>query len=460
MVAEPAPAGKEARARTPRSSHAPWEPAGDRPDPVAFIEDEATTRVAELVPLRHERMAATPFAFFRGAAGIMAADLATTPVSGTTVQLCGDAHLLNFGAFGSPERNLVFDLNDFDETIPGPWEWDVKRLAVSIAIAARHLGLGDGSGADMAKDAVRAYRGAMRGFARMPALEVWYARMDESRLGAVLRDFVGRETARRFERGAARARKRDRTRAFAKLAETTDGGARIASDPPLVTPVEELGSPADADAASAMIEQLIAEYADTLPTDRRRLLQRYRYAHAARKVVGVGSVGTRCWVILLVGRDHGDPLFLQAKEAGPSALAPYVAHGGFDHEGRRVVEGQRLMQAASDILLGWLSAEGLDGERRGFYVRQLWDWKASVELETMTPALLGTYGRLCGWTLARAHARSGDAAEIAGYLGSGDAFDRALAAFADAYADQNERDYARFAGAIADGRLEAASPRV
>jgi uncharacterized protein (DUF2252 family) len=456
--AEQASAGKAARANTPRASHADWAPAPDRTDPVAMIEDEALLRVPELVPIRHARMSASPFAFYRGAAGIMSADLAGTPVSGLRTQLCGDAHLSNFGGFASPDRRLVFDLNDFDETLEGPWEWDIKRLATSAAIAAREYDLADRRGPELAQRTVRAYRTAMRRFAGMPALEVWYERIDEEQLAVALREQAKGNAAKRFERGAAKARAKDSTRAFAKLAFRTNGSARIAADPPLITPVEALGAPADADAINAAMAALVARYGETLSLDRRRLLERYDYVHAARKVVGVGSVGTRAWVLLLLGRDHGDPLFLQAKEAEPSVLEPYAGPTPFDNQGRRVVEGQRLMQAASDVFLGWLHAEGGDGRERDFYVRQLWDWKASVDLGRASARAIGLYAELCGQTLARAHARSGNAVAIAAYLGSGDRFDRAVADFAQTYADQNERDYRAFVDAISADRLAAGEP--
>jgi uncharacterized protein (DUF2252 family) len=454
-AAQPTDTGKAARAHAPRSSHARWEPPQGRPDPVALLELESEARVPDLVPIRYSRMAISSFAFFRGAAGIMASDLAGTPVSGTRVQLCGDAHLMNFGGFGSAERSLVFDLNDFDETLPGPWEWDVKRLAASIAIAGRERGFAEGERAGIVRHAVREYRRAMRNFARMPALEVWYARLDERILAEQLYARASSAEAKRFERNVARARAKDSSRAFAKLAYRMNGGARIAADPPLITPVEDLAAPAQAERINEMMQELVGRYRSTLPPDRRHLLDRYDYVHAARKVVGVGSVGTRAWVLLFLGRDHGDPLFLQAKEAEESALAPYAGASRYDHQGRRVVEGQRLMQAAGDIFLGWLRAEGVDGKTRDFYVRQLWDWKASADVDRMSTRMLDVYGRLCAWTLARAHARTGDARSIAAYLGSGDSLDRALAAFAEAYGDQNERDYGAFVTAIGDGRIAA-----
>jgi uncharacterized protein (DUF2252 family) len=401
-------------------------------------------------------MSTSPFAFFRGAAGLMAADLARTPVSGISVQLCGDAHLSNFGGFASPERALLFDLNDFDETIRGPWEWDVKRLVTSTVIAAAEAGIAPGRARDLARHTAREYRRAMRRFASMRALDVWYTRIGEEDLSRVLREQLGARHAARFDKRAAKRRAKDSTRAFAKLAYRMNGGARITADPPLIVPIEELAPPAEADRINDAMAGLIAQYADTLPPERRQLLDRYRYVHAARKVVGVGSVGTRAWVLLLTGRDHDDPLFLQAKEAGPSALQPYCEPCGYETEGERVVRGQHLVQAASDIFLGWLRAEGVDGEVRDFYVRQLWDWKASVDLAQATARTLELYAGLCAWTLARAHARTGEPGAIGAYLGSGEAFDQAAAAFAQAYADQNARDYGEFTEAIRSGRLEAA----
>jgi uncharacterized protein (DUF2252 family) len=447
--------GKEARARASRSSHAVWEPAPDRLDPVEKLTEEAGTRVPELVPIRHARMATSEFAFFRGAAGIMAADLAGTPSTGLTAQLCGDAHLSNFGGFASPERSLVFDLNDFDETLPGPWEWDLKRLATSLAIAARDRGFADQE-LELATRTATEYRLAMRRFAGMPALEVWYARIDESELAAALHKHMSAREVRRFDRNAAKARSKDSTRAFGKLTYTTNGRVRIAADPPLITPVEDLAPHDEAERINDAMAAVVARYAETLPRERRRLLDRYEYVHAARKVVGVGSVGTRAWVLLLVGCDHGDPLFLQAKEAGRSVLEPYTAPCEYDNQGQRVVEGQRLVQAAGDIFLGWVRAEGVDGQERDFYVRQLWDWKTAAEVERMSARGLLLYAELCAWTLARAHARTGDARAIAGYLGGSEKFDRAIGSFAQAYADQNERDYSAFVDAISDGRIDCA----
>jgi uncharacterized protein (DUF2252 family) len=438
----------------PRVSHAAWT-APEHRDPIAVLEAQAATRVPELLPIRHGRMAASPFAFFRGAAAVMASDLAGSPHSGIRVQLCGDAHLANFGGFASPERDLVFDINDFDETLPGPWEWDLKRLAASAAVASRARGWRRREQRAAARRAVAGYRTTMRELAGRPTLEVWYARVDEHNLGERIRVHRGAGAHTRFEQAVAKARRKDSTRAFARLAHHVDGRPRIASDPPLIVPLGELLPGEEAQQAERRVHELIDVYRASLPADRRHLLDRFRFADVAHKVVGVGSVGTRAWVLLLLGRDDGDPLFLQCKEAQPSVLEPFLGASRFANQGRRVVEGQRLMQAASDIFLGWLRTVGIDGETRDFYVRQLWDWKVSADLDTLDPDGMAAYAELCGATLARAHARSGDAIAIAAYLGAGDAFDRALAAFADAYADCNERDHAALLDAIAGGRLAA-----
>jgi uncharacterized protein (DUF2252 family) len=428
--------------------------AGGRADPVDVLESQARSRVPELVPIRYGRMAVSPFTFFRGAAAVMAADLATTPVSGLRVQACGDAHLSNFGAFAAPDRRLVFDLNDFDESLPGPWEWDVKRLAASFAIAGRERGLKRRERGAVVLTAARTYRDAMRGFASLRNLEVWYARLD---VEAVLGEVEAEDPAavKRVRKGVAKARSKDSLRALEKLTHVVDGELRILSDPPLIVPAEELMPEAETrDLRQALLE-VLASYRATLPADRQHLLDGYRFRHIARKVVGVGSVGTRAWVILMTGADDGDPLFLQAKEAEASVLEPYAGPSRFKNHGQRVVEGQRLMQAASDIFLGWCPAVGLDGRERDFYVRQLWDWKRSAEVETLSPRGLEVYARLCGWTLARAHARSGDRVAIAAYLGAGGRFDEAIAEFAELYADQSERDHAALVSAIDSGRLAA-----
>jgi uncharacterized protein (DUF2252 family) len=448
-----AASGRAARSEVRRSSHAEWEPPEGRADPVAVLERQARSRVPELIPIRYGRMAVSPFTFFRGAAAVMAADLATRPVSGLRVQACGDAHLSNFGAFAAPDRRLVFDLNDFDESLPGPWEWDVKRLAASFAIAGRENGFKRKERAAALLTVGRVYREAMRAFASQRSLEVWYARFDvESVIGEIEAE---PKLAKQVRRGVAKARAKDSLRALAKLTETVDGELRIRSEPPLIVPAEEL-LPADetSDLETVLLE-VLASYRETLSGDRQHLLDGYRFRHMARKVVGVGSVGTRAWVVLLTGADDGDPLFLQAKEAEASVLEPHAGASRFRNHGRRVVEGQRLMQAASDIFLGWCPAVGLDGRDRDFYVRQLWDWKRSVEVERLNPHGLELYARMCGWTLARAHARSGDRIAIAAYLGGGDAFDRAIAEFSESYADQSERDHAALLAAIDSGRVEA-----
>jgi uncharacterized protein (DUF2252 family) len=403
-------------------------------------------------------MLVSPFTFYRGAAGLMAHDLAGTPRTGLKAQLCGDAHLSNFGGFASPSRDLVFDLNDFDETHPGPFEWDVKRLAASFEIAGRDRGFDDSVRRSAVLTAVRAYREAMRGFAAMNNLGVWYSRLDVSDMLADLRAQKDKKQAKALERGVAKARTKDSMKAFAKLTHVVDGEPRIISDPPLIVPIAELAGEAgrDPDEITAGVLELYRGYRRTLQPDRKTLLEEFRYVDLARKVVGVGSVGTRCWILLLLGRDDEDPLFLQVKETGPSVLEPLLGRSQYRNHGQRVVEGQRLMQAASDIFLGWIrNKAGLDGRQRDFYVRQLWDWKTSVDLETILPRGLELYAQACGWTLARAHARSGDRIAIATYLGKGDVFDRALADFAVAYADQNERDYATLVEAAKDCRIEA-----
>jgi len=450
---ERAALGKAARARTPRSAHAEWQPRDGR-DPVALLSEQDETRVPELVPIRYGRMLRSPFAFFRGAAIVMAADLADTPTTGLRVQLCGDAHLLNFGVFSAPDRRLVFDCNDFDETAPGPFEWDVKRLAASVAVAGRDHGLRRRERRRATLRSVGAYRDSMRRFATMRDIDVWYARTDvESRL-AELGDHLDSGYLRRIERSVAKAKSKDSVQALRKLARSTENGLRIAGDPPFVTPVEEL---ADGAEVERQLEAVLAEYRGSLSGAHRHIAAAYRYVHAARKVVGVGSVGTRAWIVLLVGRDSEDPLFLQAKEAQTSVLEPYVGESNFDSHGRRVVEGQRLMQAASDIFLGWVTVTGVDGSPRDFYVRQLWDGKGSADLDRMSARELGDYVSLCGEALARAHARSGDRIAIATYLGAGTRFDEAIADFAETYADQSERDFESLKRAAADGRIAAAA---
>lgn len=450
---ERASLGRAARATAPRSAHANWEPSPDRADPVDLLQHQASGRVPELVPLRYGRMLVSPFTFYRGGAAVMASDLAATPQSGLRVQLCGDAHLSNFGGFGSPDRNLVFDINDFDETLPGPWEWDVKRLAVSFSVAGRERGLSGEQRRGIVVSAVREYRVAMRQFAAQSNLDVWYARLDEAEMLRRWRKDVGASGRKRLERTVAKARAKDSMRAFSKLTRAVGGEPRIISDPPLIVPIEEL-SRGDAQWADDVTAAAYEGYRESLDRDRRHLLDGYRLIHWARKVVGVGSVGTRAWIALLLGRDDQDPLFLQFKEAQQSVLAPYAGRSVFGNDGRRVVEGQRLLQAASDIFLGWTRVT-VAGQSFDFYVRQLWDWKASADVDAMSTSGMTAYGEACGWTLARAHARSGDRIAIAHYLGSGDNFDAAVAGFAERYADQNERDYRAFVGAVESGRLDA-----
>jgi uncharacterized protein (DUF2252 family) len=409
------------------------------------------------VPIRYGRMARSPFAFYRGAAYVMASDLAETPQTGIRVQLCGDAHLANFGGFASPERELLFDLVDFDETLPGPWEWDVKRLAASVAVAGRENGFKPGRRTSIVRGLVEEYRQAIRRFATMKVLDVWYVRASVSELQTLLRARGSGSQMKRFDKTVAKGRKKDSARAFAKLAVNENGEARIQGDPPLIVPIRDLVDRPGAARLELAARRLLDSYRGSLSRDHRRLLERYRYADLARKVVGVGSVGTRCWVILLIGSDSSDALFLQAKEAPRSVLERFAGRSDCSNQGQRVVEGQRLMQAASDIFLGWLHEPvGLeDLTPRDLYVRQLWDSKISPDIAVMRPSDMSFYARLCGWTLARAHARSGDAAEIAGYLGSSQVFARAIASFAESYADQNERDHAALLDAIATGRVQA-----
>jgi uncharacterized protein (DUF2252 family) len=475
--------GLDARDRVPPSSHSGWRPAAGRPDPVALLEEQNTTREPDLVPVRHGRMMVSPFTFYRGAAKIMAADLKDTPAAGLDAQLCGDAHLSNFGMFASPERHLMFDLNDFDETLPGPFEYDVKRMAGSFVIAARNNGFSKADTRAVALASVAAYREAMRDFAQMSTMDIWYAHYDEDRLRAMIQgamaefstevkqdtkskagkkkekrdakeEKVAKKAVRRAQKNVEKAHTRDSVQALSKLCEVVNGQYRIVSQPPVIVPARDLldtyGLSPD-DVVPTIHEQLRA-YRATLQYDRRLLLEKFQVVDAARKVVGVGSVGTRAFIVLLQGRDEHDPLFLQVKEATASVLEAYLPKSRFRQHGERVVQGQRMMQAASDIYLGWTKGRDVS---RNFYWRQLRDMKGSALVEAMAPLTMTYYGRLCGWTLARAHARSGDPVAIAEYLGSGDAFDQSIVDFCDRYADQNEKDYEEFVGAIRAGRLEA-----
>jgi uncharacterized protein (DUF2252 family) len=456
-VEQRAAIGRGARLTVRRSALADWSPAPDRRPPVELLRQQEVTRVPDLVPVRHERMMVSPFTFYRGAAVLMADDLGASPDSGLRVQACGDAHLANFGGFASPERVLQFDINDFDETNPGPFEWDVKRLVTSFEIAARSLSFTEKEKRSVVNRVVRSYRDAMAQFAVMTNLDVWYAHLDVEKVFNEYRNQATPEEIKRFDKNLAKAQSKDNMKAFAKLTEKVDGEYRIKSDPPLIVSLSEVFEAGDADALRAWIADRIRVYRRSLQPDRRRLLESYRIVDFARKVVGVGSVGTRCFIALMLGRDDADPLFLQIKEAEASVLEPYAGRSGFANHGQRVVEGQRLLQASSDIMLGWIRTPGLDAVDRDFYVRQLWDWKFSADIEAMAPSGLDVYARLCGWTLARGHARSGDRIAIAAYLGTGDAFDKAIAEFAVAYADQNERDYASVAEVLKVGAEEPAA---
>ncbi|MGB0094039.1 MAG: DUF2252 domain-containing protein [Solirubrobacteraceae bacterium] len=449
-VRERAASGKAERAEVARNVHGEWSAPSGRRDPVELLEEQAASRVPELVPIRYGRMLVSPFTFYRGAAYLMAADLAGSQRTGLRVQLCGDAHLSNFGGFAAPDRRLVFDINDFDETLPGPFEWDLKRLVASFAVAGRDLGFARGQrrGIDLA--VTRSYREAMRALASMKTLDLWYSRVDAEALIAQFQSTASAKRRKLMEKNLAKTRAKDSLRAFSKLTTVVDGEPRIVRDPPLIVPIEDLAQGRDIEEFARSVNR---GYRRTLQGDRQQLLERFRYAHAARKVVGVGSVGTRAWIMLMLGRDSDDPLFLQLKEAQPSVLEPFLGKSQYSNHGQRVVEGQRLMQAASDIMLGWHRVTGLDNEERDFYFRQLWDNKGSVIIEGMKPRELSAYADICGRTLARAHARSGDAVSISAYLGSSDAMDRALADFAELYADQNELDYAALATAAKTGRV-------
>ncbi|WP_328405363.1 DUF2252 domain-containing protein [Streptomyces sp. NBC_00390] len=436
-----------------RSGHAGFDPSAHRPDPVEVLERQSAMRVPELVPIRYGRMLQSEFHFYRGAAAVMAADLGAEPDTRLTAQLCGDAHPLNFGLFASPERNLLFDINDFDETLPGPWEWDVKRLAAGFAIAGRGNGFTVKQRTAVVRATAQGYREAMRRFAGMRNLDVWYARTEVDQLGELMSGRMGERARRRLDRTTAKARTRDSLQAFEKLTEIVNGVRRITPDAPFVVPLADLLPAVERDELKHRLGALVERYGRTLSSDRRHLLGQFDLVDVARKVVGVGSVGTRCWILLMLGRDDQDPLLLQVKEAGESVLAPYAGASAYENQGQRVVAGQRLIQAAGDIFLGWEQLEGIDGRPRDFHVRQLRDWKGSPRPDVMTPGEMRLLGELCGTTLARGHARSGDRIAIASYLGGADTFDRAMGEFAEAYADQNERDHQALAAAAGTGRI-------
>jgi uncharacterized protein (DUF2252 family) len=454
-LAERRAQGQDLRERVPHERHAGWVPSASRVDPISVLERQGESRIEELLPIRYGRMAASPFAFFRGGAAIMAADLSGTAVGGLRAQLCGDAHLLNFGMFETPERSLAFGLNDFDETLPGPIEWDVKRLATSIEIAGRDLGFEPADRRRAVLTTVQAYREAMLSFAEQRNIEVWTARLHAEELRLRLAGMADRRSHHAVKKSIDKALRHDHLSAFDKLIERKDGDVRFINDPPLLVPVEEL---LDGDQRSRYVEVVtgfLEQYRESLTPHLRALVESYRFVHMARKVVGVGSVGTRAWVVLFEGRDAGDPLLLQLKEAQHSVLEPYAGASAFSSQGRRVVEGQRFMQTSSDSLLGWYRLNAFDGKVHDFYVRQLWDGKASIDVTKLTAAGLRAYGDSCGWTLARAHARSGDRVAMAAFLGDDDAFDCAIADFATTYADLNEADHARLVAAVDRGNIPA-----
>ena len=451
-LGERAARGKAERAEVPRSVHGEWVASSARRDPVELLEEQAASRVPELVPIRYGRMLVSPFTFYRGAAYLMAADLAGSQRTGLRVQLCGDAHLSNFGAFAAPDRRIVFDVNDFDETLPGPFEWDLKRLVASFAVAGRDLAFDAGQRRAVNLTVTRAYREAMRDLASMKTFDLWYSRVDAEALIAQFQSVASAKRRKLMEKNAAKTRAKDSLRAFSKLTTVVDGEPRIVGDPPLIVPIEDLSDGRDIE---AFARGVIRGYRRSLQGDRKHLLERFRYVHAARKVVGVGSVGTRAWIILMLGRDNEDPLFLQLKESQPSVLEPFLGKSQYANHGQRVVEGQRLMQAASDVMLGWDRIASPDGAKLDFYMRQLWDNKGSAIIEGMKPRELAGYAEICGQTLARGHARSGDAVTISAYLGSGDAMDKALADFAELCADQNELDYAALSAAVKTGSVKA-----
>jgi uncharacterized protein (DUF2252 family) len=452
---ESAERGRAARDTAPRAAHGDWAPAPDRPDPIAVLRNQAATRLQDLVPIRYGRMLVSPFTFYRGAAAVMAADLAVTPDSGIVVQACGDAHISNFGGFAAQDRRLLFGPNDFDETLPGPWEWDVKRMAASVEIAGRDVELPARRRHWLVTECVREYREGMRAFAAESHLQVWYDRLDASEIVAQFGGRLGKKGAILFTKPFAKARRKTSLRAVTKLTERVGSEIRFRRVPPLLVPLSELVDPKDARQDIDIVQAALDAYTASLDEDRRYLFETYRFVDMARKVVGVGSVGTRAWVLLFVGRGGEDPLVLQMKEAQASVLEPYLGASAFENRGERVVRGQRLSQAAIDVFLGWQRSVGLDGAEHDFYIRQLWDWKASIDLSTMDESGLHAYTRACGWSMARAHARSGDRLAIAAYLGAGAKFDHAIARFAAAYADQNDLDHQRLADAAASGEVAA-----
>ena len=451
---ERAQRGKIARRQVPFSDHATWTPAADRVAPVDLLEEQALTRVPELVPIRYGRMAVSPFSYFRGAALPMAADLSTTPVSGINVQLCGDAHMSNFGVFGSPERHLIFDLNDFDETAPGPWEWDVKRLAASIEIAGRENGYAAKLRERIVRHAMRSYRETMQELASVPMMSVWYAHLNVEEILPRFSALLDPKKTPNVWKAINKARAHDSHQAFSKLCYDQDGETKIIHDPPLIVPVENFTTGVDPRVTADALAGILRSYTESLEPELRHLLAQHEYAHMARKVVGVGSVGTEAWIALFLSLEDESPLFLQVKEAQSSVLERFTTESAFSNHGERVVRGQRLMQAASDIFLGWLSF-AWDGSERDYYFRQLRDWKGSVDVDGMTPAGMDVWGRMCGWTLARAHARTGDRVAIASYLGKSERFDFALTQFAVSYAEQNERDFNALLAAVASGKIVA-----
>jgi uncharacterized protein (DUF2252 family) len=436
-LAERRAVGRSLREKAPRSSHASWSPAADRPDPIGLLEEQDRSRLAQFVPLRYGRMIASPFGFLRGSAVVMAGDLAATPVTGLQVQMCGDAHLSNFGVYATPERNQVFDVNDFDETLPGPWEWDVKRLAASIVVAGRTMGFTREMNRQAVMECVRSYREHMWKYGEMRHIDVWYARIDPESIG----QFVRRSDRSYVEKELEKARRSSSLVAFPRFTRKVDGRYRIKDDPPTITHLDD-------EELAQQLGALVERYSESLQEDRTVLLRKYSFVDVAHKVVGVGSVGTRCYVALLMGSEEGDPLFLQVKQAQASVLEPHLGPSSYLNHAQRVVRGQYLMQAASDIFLGWTTLGPID-----FYVRQLRDMKLSVSIESLSESRFVRYCELCGWALARAHARSGDPAQISGYLGATDTFDRAIASFAEAYADQTERDHATLVSAARAGRV-------